>query len=251
MFNQSFKKIILIIYSFLLSIFLVNTAVADDFRKSKWYNAKLKGLTSNSWIKKTDQMLRRYPNNATGFYVATGESLACPNWRGWSGIFNRDEALKSLAKDLSMDVRKSLKGYPKATQKKCSTPNLIIDQGKITSNKHNSKAWNSVKSTVVFVTENKSQGKPLKAFIVNDYLHQRTGGFLYNAILQKVCDFSFQTGTTATINCGQLGKGKVNFTVTNAFKGQFQLFGYIGKNKILATNMNERQIRQKYPKLLE
>ena len=251
MFNQSFKKIILIIYSFLLSIFLVNTAVADDFRKSKWYNAKLKGLTSNSWIKKTDQMLRRYPNNATGFYVATGESLACPNWRGWSGIFNRKEALKSLARDLSSDVKINLKEYPKATQKKCSTPNLIIDQGKITSNKHNTKAWNSVKSTVVFVTENKSQGKPLKAFIVNDYLHQRTGGFVYNAILQKVCDFSFQTGTTATINCGQLGKGKVNFTVTNAFKGQFQLFGYIGKNKILATNMNERQIRQKYPKLLE
>ena len=251
MFYQSFKKIIFTIFSFLLGTFLVNTAFADDFRKSKWYNAKLKGLTSNSWIKETDQMLRRYPDDAAGFYVASGESLACPNWRGWSGIFNRDEALKSLAKDLSADVRINLKGYPKATQKKCSTPNLIIDQGKITSNKHNIKAWNSVKSTVIFVTENNSQGKPLKSFIVNDYLHQRTGGFLYNAILQKVCDFSFQTDTTATINCGQLGEGKVNFTITNALSGQFQLFGNLGKTTILATNMNEGQIRRKYPKLLK
>jgi hypothetical protein len=248
MFYQSFKKIILIILTFFLSTFLVNTVVADDLRKSKFYSAKLK---NSQWYRKNDQMMRRYPDDAAGFYVASGESLACPGYYAISGYFDRKEALREMAKGLSKEVKKNLKEYPKATQKKCSTPNFIIDQGKITSNKHNSKAWNSVKSTVVFVTENKSQGKPLKAFILNDYLHQRTGGFLYNEILQKVCDFSFQTATTATINCGPLGKGKVNFTVTNASRGQFQLFGNIGKTKILATNMNERQIRQKYPKLLE
>ena len=227
------------------------SAAAEDYRSSEFFKSRTKGMLSDSWLKEADRKIRNNSLRKDSFYVAMGKHIACPYWTGYRGVNNREEAKMLISNDLRARHVRNLKGYPKKTIDTCSKPSFLIDGGKTTKDPRNKKAWTSVKATVVIVDKNKSKGRPLRAFILNDYLFARSGGVIYNAQLQKVCDFKFKSKTSASVDCGVLGRGDVEFKITNVLRGKFRLFGMLGERKILASNLSPDQLKQKYPDIVD
>jgi hypothetical protein len=229
-----------------------NAATAQSYETSEWFKSRIKsGPQKSGWVKDVAKQIKTGQRNATDFHIASGQSIACPNWYGYIGLPYNKEARRLISRELKKRVSKNLVGYPRKTIEACSKPNFIIEAGKQTNNPLNKKVWASVPSTLIIVDDEKTKGSPLRAFVVTDYLGDRSGGFIYNGRLQKICDFNFTSKNSTNMDCGVLGKGRAEFKITNIFTGDYQLFGTLGKRKLLATNMSPKKIRRKYPDLVD
>lgn len=240
------------VVSIMLILASSNAATAQSYETSEWFKARVgSGTLKSGWVKDVAEKIKNGQRSAAGFHIASGQSIACPNWYGWIGQPDKKEARRLISRDLKKLVSKNLVGYPRKTIEACSSPNFIIEAGKQTNNPLNKKIWTSVPSTLIIVEDEKTKGSPLRAFIVSDYLGEQSGGFVYNGRLQKVCDFNFTSKNSVKMNCGVLGEGRAEFKITNLFRGEYQLFGTLGKRKLLATNMSPEKIRRKYPNLVD